>query len=446
MFTYADFPTWFAISVYGGLACSLLCGGALAWYALARHQGTQRQLAMSLMVCLTSSCLLFVPIWWAQNRLDVYGPTLSMFEVVLALLCAVVLGWLAPLSILVSYVALAAPIAQDGRYKTFPGEGLLVAALDDPARRRAPLGAGQAWGWLTPLDDLTAPRAIPLTQELILLGREGDNDIVIEETGVSRHHAEIHWDHGHPQIKDRGSTNNTLLNRQAVRGRMPLHSGDVLQFGEHRYRFEALESEEAARRSAIARQQTIADEETRKVRRSPSLPPAANGLHTTENTEATGAQEDTGEQSAPLPVAPTLELVAVAGPTPGARWPLHESVMTIGRDQECAITLPDSSVSRQHAQIVRQPTGFFVSDLRSANGAYLNGERLKAPTLIKPGDILRVGEITLRCETPSSPTPEDTNASAPNGYTTDGDPTTPTVAVPTQPTVVITTQKPPPSA
>ncbi|HLY30228.1 MAG TPA: FHA domain-containing protein, partial [Ktedonobacterales bacterium] len=361
MFTYADFPTWFAIGVYGGLTCSLLSGGALAWYALTRRQGTQRQLAASLLVCLVASCLLFAPIWWAQNRLGLYGPTLSLAEVTLALVSVAILGWLAPLSMLVSYIALAAPPpTQARRYQAFPGEGLLIAALNDPARQRDPLGAGQAWGWLTPLDDLTAPRAIPLTQELILLGREGDNDIIIEDTDISRHHAEIHWDHGHPQVKDRGSTNNTLLNHQAVRGRMPLRTGDILQFGERRYRFEALEADEAARLAADARQQSISAEETRKVRRTTS-PTHENGQHTQNGAgapEGQPGQPDTSEQSAPLPVAPTLELVAIAGPTPGARWPLHDSVMTIGRDQECAITLPDSSVSRQHAQIMRQPAGF----------------------------------------------------------------------------------------
>ncbi|HLY29760.1 MAG TPA: hypothetical protein VKQ36_01910, partial [Ktedonobacterales bacterium] len=51
--------------------------------------------------------------------------------------------------------------------------------------------------------------------------------------------------------------------------------------------------------------------------------------------------------------------------------------------------------------------------------------------LIRPGDTLRIGEITLRCEAPE----EASGSLAP---TTEEQPTTPTVAVPTQPTVALT--------
>jgi len=72
--------------------------------------------------------------------------------------------------------------------------------------------------------------------------------------------------------------------------------------------------------------------------------------------------------------------------------------MLIGRDAEHQIVLPDPSVSRTHAQIVRQPAGYFISDLDSSNGTLLNGERLSAPMPLAPGDILCVGIVELRCE------------------------------------------------
>ena len=455
--SFADFPTLFSMGVYGGLVCCAVSAVVLALYALLRRQGTPRQLAASLVIYVVATCLLFVPAWWAQDRLGVLGPTLSVPEVALALASVGALGWLAPLATLASYVALAAPFpAQSAGRRHAPLDAAaLQAALTDPARLREPLGAGQAWGWLTPLDDFAGAPAIPLINELILLGREGDNDIVLEDTGVSRHHAELHWDHGHPQLKDRGSANGTLLNRQAARGRLPLKTGDILQLGARRYRFEALEPEEAARLATEARQSTLADIETRKVKR-------ATGAA---RPQADGAPAgDSAELSAPLPSAPTLELVAVGGPTPGARWALQAPVMTIGRDQECAITLPDASVSRLHAQIVRQPAGFFIADLRSSNGAYLNGVRLTAPGLIQPGDTLRIGEIELRCEAPTLPAAP--HGAAPNGAqwadgadgarragsrngangshgqppADEGEPTTPTEAVPTQPTVAMGVQ------
>jgi len=447
--SFADFPTLFDLGVYGGLGCSALSACGLALYAVLRRQGTPRQLAGSLLVCLGASCLLFGPLWWAQERLGVLGPTLDVREVALALACVGILGWFTPLATLASYIALAAPTTAlaAGRRLAPVDAAALQAALTDPARQREPLGAGQAWGWLTPLDEFAGQRAIPLVNERILLGREADNDIVLEDKSVSRHHAELRWDHGHPQLMDTWSVNGTLLNRMATHGRLLLQSGDIIQLGARRYRFEALEPEAAARLASEARQEVLADIETRKVKR------ATGGARPKAVGATTGDASDSAELSAPLPVAPTLELVAVGGPTPGARWALQAPMMTIGRDQECTITLPDASVSRLHAQIVRQPAGFFVADLHSSNGAYLNGKRLNAPGLIQPGDTLRIGEIVLRCEAPTPPTPP--SGMAANGRSNskpgasgahrqppadDEEPTAPTEAVPTQPTVALSVQ------
>jgi predicted component of type VI protein secretion system len=90
-------------------------------------------------------------------------------------------------------------------------------------------------------------------------------------------------------------------------------------------------------------------------------------------------------------------LVAINGPTPGARWSIG-SLTTIGRDAANAIHLADSSVSRQHAQIVRQASGYYVQDVDSQNGTLLNGQPLAAPTMLRPGDVLKVGEVVLACE------------------------------------------------
>ncbi|MEO7001313.1 MAG: FHA domain-containing protein [Ktedonobacterales bacterium] len=399
-----DFPAWFALGSYGGLACSVASTVVIALYAFGRRRGSSRQLVAALEVCLVASVLMFGPIWWAQNRLDVYGPTLDVGEVALALVASVALGWLAPLATLSAYVVLAKPssLGLSSRYPAYHVVGHVAGAarvsrvstprfadVDDPARRRAPLAEEQPWGRLVPLDEanVTAGRPLPLVYELTLLGRELDNDVVIDDERTSRHHAEIHWDHGHPQLLDRASMNGALLNWQATRGYTPLQSGDILELGAQRYRYETL----------VVTALRLEDEETRKVR----------GL----------------TQTAREPEAPTLELVALTSgaseqslaptqphdaPSPDglpSRWALHASLITIGRDQQCTIVLTDPSVSRLHAQIVRQPGGFFVSDLRSSNGAWLNGEKLIAPTQIHPGDVLRIGEVTLICAEASQASP-----------------------------------------
>ena len=55
-------------------------------------------------------------------------------------------------------------------------------------------------------------------------------------------------------------------------------------------------------------------------------------------------------------------------------------------------------VSRRHVRILRQPDGYYVEDLGSINGTFLNRRRLSpgAPAELKDGDELRLGNIVLR--------------------------------------------------
>ncbi len=372
-----DFPTWFGVGCYGGLACDLLAAAGVAGYALLRHRGTPRQLARAILVCLGASCLMLAAIWWHQNRLDLYGPALPPGEVLLALSATALLGWFVPLGMLAGYALLAGPQSALAPVTwRRAAEDAALASLDDPARRIEPLGDGKPWGRLVPVDGEFAGQVLQLTRKLTLLGREYNNDIVIDDERTSRYHAEIHWDHGHVEIVDRGSMNGTLVNRQAVRGRIPLKTGDVLDLGAQRYRLEIMPGGVPGADDARSR-----DEETRKM---PGAVPVGADQH---------------EQHA-------TPLVLTGGEQAGSRgrWELSQAVVSIGRDQERTICLPHESVSRLHAQIVRQRTGYFVSDLNSSNGTFLNGQPLAAPTLLSPGDVLRVGEIELRCEAhPFSP-------------------------------------------
>ena len=59
------------------------------------------------------------------------------------------------------------------------------------------------------------------------------------------------------------------------------------------------------------------------------------------------------------------------------------------------IHLPHSQVSRVHAKIVVQDGAAVVSDLNSANGAFVNGARVQAPMRIQPGDQIDVGPYAL---------------------------------------------------
>jgi hypothetical protein len=73
-------------------------------------------------------------------------------------------------------------------------------------------------------------------------------------------------------------------------------------------------------------------------------------------------------------------------------WPLAgREVVIIGRDEQCAICLPDRSVSRQHAAIRRSGRGYVLDDNNSKNGTWLNGQQVTGePRLLKDGDDISI--------------------------------------------------------
>jgi pSer/pThr/pTyr-binding forkhead associated (FHA) protein len=67
----------------------------------------------------------------------------------------------------------------------------------------------------------------------------------------------------------------------------------------------------------------------------------------------------------------------------------------IGRAEGCRLRLRDSYVSAFHARIFQRDGSWFVEDLGSTNGTYLNQRRITAPTEVRSGDRLKLGKTSL---------------------------------------------------
>ena len=87
-------------------------------------------------------------------------------------------------------------------------------------------------------------------------------------------------------------------------------------------------------------------------------------------------------------------LVVKRGPKAGTRFALADEVTTAGRHPDSSIFLDDITVSRRHAEIVRQDEGYLVRDAGSLNGTYVNRERIDE-TALHNGDELQVGKFKL---------------------------------------------------
>ncbi len=68
---------------------------------------------------------------------------------------------------------------------------------------------------------------------------------------------------------------------------------------------------------------------------------------------------------------------------------------TVGRDESCHVTIPDSSVSHRHARIYHSDGEWYVEDLGSTNGTFVNDRPLTRPIVLRPGDTVSIGRSTL---------------------------------------------------
>jgi hypothetical protein len=69
---------------------------------------------------------------------------------------------------------------------------------------------------------------------------------------------------------------------------------------------------------------------------------------------------------------------------------------TIGRATENTVRLDDLSVSRRHARISYRQGGYWLSDLKSASGTWVDEKKLSAPRRLAPDQIIRIGILRLR--------------------------------------------------
>ena len=204
-------------------------------------------------------------------------------------------------------------------------------------------------------------RVYPFAKDELTIGRAATNDIVLYDPGISRQHARLHRVEDGFEIQDLGSTNGTWLQGQPIE-RARLAVGQTVRVANSTLRLQPTPA-------------TIAEE---------TNPQDVNELTTLLSSSA--MEMELPDLSQPRLVVHT-------------RWRTWEVLLTaeattIGRQNTCQVFLQDSSVSRQHARIIREGATFVLIDLNSHNGTWLNEQRIERHTL-RPGDSFKIGEATF---------------------------------------------------
>ncbi len=88
-------------------------------------------------------------------------------------------------------------------------------------------------------------------------------------------------------------------------------------------------------------------------------------------------------------------LTARNGPESGRRYELKETECIMGRHPDCEVVIDVGAVSRQHAKIICDGADFFVEDMKSRNGTYLNDELIHGRKKLGEGDTLRVCDVAF---------------------------------------------------
>lgn len=224
---------------------------------------------------------------------------------------------------------------------------------------------------------------IEVTPDVKTIGRALQNQLVIQGHGVSRTHASVYLHERGVVICDEGSANGVKVDGQLITGPTLVDQGNRIELSG----FSLILSDGSK----------------------PAEPPMAAPAPAPAPAPAVARGEDTDEEfdtrlevhsGAGAALARTkLTLVGRGGPYDGTVIELNEVLCAVGRDADNQVSLEDPSVSRRHAQLRLSAVGDRVTvlDLRSSNGTYVDGEKIKRAEA-REGTVIRFGDLAFKLE------------------------------------------------
>jgi pSer/pThr/pTyr-binding forkhead associated (FHA) protein len=213
-------------------------------------------------------------------------------------------------------------------------------------------------------DDEGKTTVVPLVRDEITIGRKEGNTIRLTERNVSRRHAKLLKGNGAFRIEDLQSYNGVKVNGRKIDGHIDLKAGDQIGIGDYLLALQLDAGDQAKTTAAV---------------QAPGTAEAATAM-----IAAPGAE--------PIPPA---RLVMLSPPAPGAEFALSKPKLRVGRAEDLDAWVNHRSISREHAEVVREGDRYKVVDLGSANGVRVNGQEVSAAPL-NPGDVLELGQVKFR--------------------------------------------------
>lgn len=206
-----------------------------------------------------------------------------------------------------------------------------------------------------------------LSQGVNRIGSASGNNVVLDKPGVEPLHCEIHQNANGVNLQLPAGGVAVTVNDKPVHEMIALRSGDTIAIAGIVMRVAAMDAPRVVPSGGPR----------------PALPLEAG--------------EDDGATRMRMAV-PKFVLRGVSGPVFGKLYPVTGPTV-IGRAPECTIPVTVDEISRRHVQLKPTADGLAVEDLGSANGTYVNGQRMQTG-FMKPGDELRLDAVRFMLVAP----------------------------------------------
>lgn len=241
--------------------------------------------------------------------------------------------------------------------------GVVELEVNDPAVHRP-----RDWA-LRGQSGLLASQYLTVHSEMVI-GRDSDCDLTINDDSLSRRHAQITIENGQLRVRDLGSANGSFVNGVKIVDEI-LQPGDEIQFGVRAFIVVApVDVANAGSREDVTKVQD------------------SDG-----NATASELDVETEVLAGSYPSAVLTELTGLLGADYCCT--LDRRSMCLGRSPNSDIVIADASVSRVHAQLSVVGNRWQIEDMQSSNGILINGESAESMKLHN-GDLIRIGRAEFR--------------------------------------------------
>lgn len=196
--------------------------------------------------------------------------------------------------------------------------------------------------------------AVWLVDKSFTIGKSASNSLMIDDASVQEFHAEIIQKGDDIVLHDRSTKQTIKINGTPMKGRSPIKAGDVITLG------------------------TVELE----------LVDPKSGTHKPNPASAAPAASKDG-----------WALTCNASWMPKSHFPIKDKVV-IGRDPGCDIHVAIDHLSRRHVELEIRSNQLVLKDLGSANGTFVNGNKVDEATL-RPGDKIKLDVLTFEVHGPA---------------------------------------------